>query len=187
MFCLIYQNVFCFLAYLKHICAIVFVVLPGPVSLRLMLVADKSGLPAELYSTWIQSAPGSELEFKTSPWTLGYLPWVGAVSVCCNMSVQCLLHRLFYSQHCQTCYFKMEECQLTAHTNRSATMHKRARSSLGSKSELMHRKQKPFYFINSFTANSQYIGDVEWSRFTDSQFIGEVSKLVRPVKSLCVS
>ena len=43
------------------------------------------------------------------------------------------------------------------------------------------------YAFNSFTANSQYIGEVEWSRFTDSQFIGEVSKLVRPVKSLCVS
>ena len=42
--------------------------------------------------------------------------------------------------------------------------------------------------FNSFTANSQYyIGEVEWSRFTDSQFIGEVSKLVSPVKSLCVS
>ena len=61
---------------------VVVVVLPGPQSFRLMLVADESGLPAELYSTWIQSAPGSELEFKTSPGTLGYLPWVGAVSVC---------------------------------------------------------------------------------------------------------
>ena len=46
---------------------VVVVVLPGPQSFRLMLVADESGLPAELYSTWIQSAPGSELEFKTSP------------------------------------------------------------------------------------------------------------------------
>ena len=41
-------------------------------------------------------------------------------------------------------------------------------------------------FVSS-TANSQYIGEVEWSRFTDSQCIGEVSKLGRPVKSLCVS
>ena len=51
------------------------------------------------------------------------------------------------------------------------------------------RRPKNTWFkdINSFTANSQYIGEVEWSRFTDRQFIGEVSKLVRPVKSLCVS
>ena len=108
---------------------VVLVVLPGPMSFRLMLVADERGLPAELYSTWIQSAPGSELEFKTSPGTLGYLPWVGAVSVCWNMSVQCAssawglplaftsrpparqeqrfrhpMHRLVYTQHCQTRY-----------------------------------------------------------------------------------
>ena len=40
---------------------VVVVGFPGPIDLRLMLVADKTSLPAELYNTWIQSAPGSEL------------------------------------------------------------------------------------------------------------------------------
>ena len=107
---------------------VVVVGFPGPIDLRLMLVADKTSLPAELYNTWIQSAPGSELEFKTSPWTLGYLPWVWRGLRVLKTSVQCAsialglplaftsrpparqerlrhpMHRLVYTQHCQTRY-----------------------------------------------------------------------------------
>ena len=35
----------------RIVVVVVVVVLPGPQSFRLMLVADESGLPAELYST----------------------------------------------------------------------------------------------------------------------------------------